>query len=77
MNNTEKRVKEIIVERLAVKEEKVIPQASLRSDLGSYSLDDIELVMAFEDEFDIEIPDEDAEKLKTVKDVVKYIESKV
>ena len=68
------KVKSIIVEQLGVDEEEVTPDASFVDDLGADSLDTVELVMAFEEEFDIEIPDEDAEKIATVGDAVKYIE---
>jgi acyl carrier protein len=66
-------VKSIIVEQLGVDEEEVTPDASFVDDLGADSLDTVELVMAFEEEFDIEIPDEDAEKITTVGDAVQYI----
>lgn len=69
------RVKAIIVERLGVDEEKVTPTASFKDDLGADSLDVVELVMELEDEFDMEIADEDAEKIATVGDAVTYIES--
>lgn len=69
----EQRVKEIIVEQLGVEEDEVIPGASFIEDLGADSLDTVELVMAFEEEFDIEIPDEQAEKIVTVQDAVNYI----
>lgn len=72
----EEKVKDIIVEQLGVNPEQVTPAASFISDLGADSLDTVELVMAFEDEFGVEVPDEDAEKLQTVADVVKYIEDK-
>ena len=72
--NTEARVKEIIVNELGVEAEKVTPEASLVEDLGADSLDTVELVMAFEEEFGMEIPDEDAEQLQTVGDAIKYIE---
>jgi len=75
--NVEAEVKEIITQKLGVKEEKVVPQADLIEDLGADSLDAIEIIMAIEDEFDIEIPDEDAEKIHTVKDAVKYVEERV
>lgn len=71
----EERVKSIIVEQLGVDEEEVTPEASFIDDLGADSLDNVELVMAFEEEFGIEIPDEDAEKITKVGDAVKYIES--
>src|ERR1039457_6636689 len=72
----EEKVKKIIVAQLGVTPEKVTPNASFIEDLGADSLDTVELVMAFEEEFSVEVPDEDAEKLKTVGDVVKYIEEK-
>jgi acyl carrier protein len=72
----EDKVKEIIVEQLGVNAEQVTPEASFIEDLGADSLDTVELVMAFEEEFGAEIPDEDAEKLKTVGDVVKYLTEK-
>jgi acyl carrier protein len=72
--NTEARVKEIIVNELGVEAEKVTPEASFVEDLGADSLDTVELVMAFEEEFGMEIPDEDAEQLQTVGDAIKYIE---
>ena len=70
------KVTEIIVEQLGVKPEEVTPEASFVDDLGADSLDTVELVMAFEEEFGVEIPDEDAEKIQTVGDAVKYIEEK-
>src|ERR671917_1935073 len=72
----EEKVKDIIVEQLGVNPEQVTPQASFIEDLGADSLDIVELVMAFEEEFNVEVPDEDAEKLQTVGDVIKYIEEK-
>jgi acyl carrier protein len=69
------KVKSIIVEQLGVDEEEVTPDASFVDDLGADSLDTVELVMALEEEFNIEISDEDAEKIRTVKDVVTYIEA--
>jgi acyl carrier protein len=69
------KVKEIIVERLSVDEKDVTQEASFIDDLGADSLDTVELVMALEEEFGIEIPDEEAEKIVTVGDAVKYIES--
>src|ERR1700742_1070520 len=72
--SVEEKVKEIIVEQLGVTPEQVTPQASFIEDLGADSLDTVELVMAFEEEFGVEVPDEDAEKLLTVGDVIKYIE---
>lgn len=70
------KVKSIIAEQLGVKIEEVTPQASFIDDLGADSLDTVELVMALEEEFGIEIPDEDAEKMTTVTDAIKYIEEK-
>jgi acyl carrier protein len=72
----EDKVKDIIVEQLGVNPEQVAPTASFIEDLGADSLDTVELVMAFEEEFGVEVPDEDAEKLQTVGDVVKYIEER-
>lgn len=71
------KVKEIIVDQLGIDEEEVAPEASFIDDLGADSLDIVELIMAFEEEFDIEIPDEDAEKITTVGEAVEYIESKI
>ena len=73
--SVEERVKEIIVEQLGVDEDDVTPNAKFIEDLGADSLDTVELVMAFEEEFGIEIPDEDAEKITRVKEAVEYIES--
>jgi acyl carrier protein len=70
------KVKQIIVEQLGVDESQVEPSASFVDDLGADSLDIVELVMAFEEAFDLDIPDEDAEKIKTVKDAIDYIEAK-
>ncbi len=70
------RVKEIIVEQLGVNPDQVTPEAKFIEDLGADSLDTVELVMAFEEEFGAEIPDEDAEKLQSVGDVIKYIEER-
>jgi acyl carrier protein len=72
----EDKVKEIIVDQLGVEPEQVKPEASFIDDLGADSLDTVELVMAFEEEFDLEIPDEDAEKIKSVGDAITYIKSK-
>lgn len=69
------RVKKVVVEQLSVDEAEVTPEASFTADLGADSLDTVELVMAFEEEFGIEIPDEEAEKIATVKDAVNFIES--
>ena len=71
----DQKVKQIIVEQLGVDEDEVTPDASFVDDLGADSLDTVELVMAFEEEFSIEIPDEDAEKITRVKDAVSYIET--
>lgn len=73
----EERVKEIIVEQLGVTPEQITPEASFLEDLGADSLDTVELVMAFEEEFNVNVPDDDAEKLQTVGDVIRYIEEKV
>ena len=70
----DQRVKDIIVEQLGVKPEQVVPEAKFIEDLGADSLDTVELVMALEEEFSIEVPDEQAEKLQSVGDVMKYIE---
>ena len=70
------KITEIIVEQLGVKPEEVVPEASFVDDLGADSLDTVELVMALEEEFGIEIPDEDAEKIQTVGDAIRYIETK-
>jgi len=74
-NSIEEKVKAIIVEQLGVQAEEVKPEASFVDDLGADSLDTVELVMAFEEAFGIEIPDEDAEKIQKVKDAVAYITS--
>jgi acyl carrier protein len=75
MASVDERVKQIIVEQLGVDEGEVTANASFVDDLGADSLDTVELVMAFEEAFEIEIPDEDAEKIRTVKDAVDYISS--
>jgi acyl carrier protein len=72
----EEKVKSIIAEQLGVKSEEVTEEASFIDDLGADSLDTVELIMALEEEFNIEIPDEDAEKMTTVGDAVRYIEEK-
>lgn len=74
--SVEVKVKEIIAKQLGVDKEKVTSEASFVEDLGADSLDTVELVMAFEEAFNVEIPDEDAEKILKVQDAVKYIESK-
>ena len=74
-SSTEDKVKQIIVEQLGVDESEVTPTASFIDDLGADSLDTVELVMALEEGFGIEIPDEDAEKITTVKDAIGYIEA--
>ena len=76
MAEVAEKVKSIIVEQLGVKVDDVTPQASFVNDLGADSLDTVELVMALEEEFGIEIPDEDAEKMATVGEAIKYIEEK-
>ena len=75
MSSTEDIVKRIVCEQLGVGEEEVTLEASFIDDLGADSLDTVELVMAFEEEFEIEIPDEEAEKIATVKNAVDYIDS--
>lgn len=77
MADVNDKIKSIIAEQLGVKPEEVTPQASFIEDLGADSLDTVELVMALEEEFGIEIPDEDAEKMATVGDAIKYIEEKI
>jgi len=74
--SVEVKVKEIIAKQLGVDKEKVTSEASFVEDLGADSLDTVELVMAFEEAFNVEIPDEDAEKILKVQDAVKYIDSK-
>jgi len=75
MSGIADRVKKIVIEHLGAEEDKVVPEASFIDDLGADSLDTVELVMAFEEEFGIEIPDEAAEKIQTVKDAISYIEA--
>ena len=77
MSDVEDKVKDIIVEELGVEREKLADEASFMEDLGADSLDTVELVMAFEKEFDIDIPDEEAEKLRTVGDALKYLHDKL
>jgi len=74
MANIQTRVKEIVIEQLGVNEDEVTPEASFLEDLGADSLDIVELVMALEEEYELEISDEDAESIKTVQDVVSFIE---
>jgi acyl carrier protein len=73
MSSIEKRVKEIVAEQLGVDESQVTNEASFMDDLGADSLDTVELVMALEEEFDIEISDENAEKIQTVQDAIEYL----
>ena len=75
MSDIQERVKKIIIEQLGVKEEEVKPEASFENDLGADSLDTVELVMALEEEFETEIPDEEAEKFKTVQAAIDYVKS--
>jgi acyl carrier protein len=75
MSTIEERVKKIVVEQLGVKEDEVTPNASFVDDLGADSLDTVELVMALEEEFECEIPDEEAEKITTVQQAVDYIKA--
>lgn len=72
-DSPEAKVKEIIINELGVESDKVVPEASFVEDLGADSLDTVELVMAFEEEFEIDIPDEDAEQMRTVGDAISYI----
>jgi len=76
MSSVESKVRKIVMEQLDVNEGEVTSQASFVEDLGADSLDTVEMVMAFEEEFSIEIPDEDAEKIKTVQDSIDYISGK-
>ena len=76
MADTEQRIRAIIVEKLGVDESDITREASFTNDLGADSLDTVELIMEFEKEFDLTIPDEDAEKIATVGDAVDYVESK-
>ncbi len=77
MSDVLERVKKVVVEQLSVDESAVTPEASFIADLGADSLDTVELVMAFEEEFGCEIPDEEAEKIATVQDAVTYIEANI
>jgi len=74
MNTTSERVKKIVAEHLGVDSEKVVETANFADDLGADSLDTVELVMAFEEEFSCDIPDDEAEKILTVRDAISYIE---
>ena len=76
-NDVETKIKEAIVEKLGVEESKVTPQASFINDLGADSLDTVELIMELENKFNIQIPDEDQEKIQTVGDAINYVKSKV
>lgn len=76
VNNIEERVKEIIADQLGVSVDQIKPESKFVDDLGADSLDVVELIMAFEEEFGVEIPDEDAEKISTVQDVLNYIKQK-
>jgi acyl carrier protein len=69
------KIKQIVADQLGIDEDDVVPEASFIDDLGADSLDIVELIMAFEEEFDLEIPDEDAEKIATVKDAIDYIKN--
>ncbi len=73
----ENRVSEIIIEQLGITRDELVAKASFIDDLGADSLDIVELVMAMEEEFDIEIPDDDAEKIQTIEDVITYVKGKV
>ena len=77
MSNVADRVRKIVIEQLGVEEEQVTETASFQEDLGADSLDNVEMVMAFETEFNLEIPDEDAEKIANVRDAVTYIEKRL
>lgn len=77
MATTMERVKKVVVERLKVSDDEVTEAASFVDDLGADSLDVVDLVIGFEDEFEIQIPDEDAEKIQTVKQAVDYVETKL
>ena len=77
MENYEQKIKDIIIEQLGVTPEKITPESSFIDDLGADSLDTVELVMAFEDAFGVEIPDEDAEKLQRVGDALDYLKKRL
>ena len=76
-NDLEERVSAIIIEQLGASKEEIVPEASFIDDLGADSLDIVELVMAMEETFDIEIPDDDAEKIQTIGDVVSYLKERL
>jgi len=75
MSEIEEKVKAIIVDKLGVSEEEVTPEATIQQDLGADSLDTVDLIMDFEREFEVKIPEDDAEKIQTVGDAIKYIEN--
>ncbi len=77
MSEVESKVKEIIMDKLGTSEEKITPEASFRNDLGADSLSTVELMMELEEAFGVEIEDEEAEKIQTVKDAIAYIEKKI
>ena len=77
MSDVEGKIKKIICEQLDVPEEDVVPEASFEDDLGADSLDQVELIMAMEEEFDVSIPDEDAENIGTVQDAIDYVKKAV
>ncbi|MCD4654187.1 acyl carrier protein [bacterium] len=77
MMSVEERVIKVVADQLGVEQSEVTPEASFTDDLGADSLDTVELVMAFEEEFDVEIPDDDAEKMNIVKDAVNYLKGKI
>jgi len=77
MSSVAEKVKKMIVDQLGVSESEVVPEAKFIDDLGADSLDIVELIMALEDEYSIEIPDEDAEKMETVGDAIRYIEDRL
>jgi len=77
MNDTFDRVKKVIAEQLDIEETKIVPEASFTNDLGADSLDNVELIMGLEEQFEIEIPDEEAQKILTVKNAVDYINEKI
>lgn len=77
MGSIKERVIKIVADQLGVEEEKIVPEASFVDDLGADSLDTVELVMALEEEFDAEIPDEEAEKITTVQEAIDYIENQI